>query len=306
MMEISSTDSDALEIFHQHCPAKLNIFLHINGKRMDGYHLLTSLAAFTDFGDKMRISYAHKPALHLTGPYAPALAQAGGEAIIQKLTAALSRAGVSLPALNIEIEKNIPLGGGLGGGSADGAGYLKCLMKMGLLDLPDAEIMDIAAAIGADIPVCMHGGLQLMQGKGEILTPVNPPSQMPYCVLANPQEHVSTAQIFSALTQTHPSASPAATEIQQISDAGEWQELIQLGNHLTAPATEFVPQIAKLLQEMKDFGDTELSGSFYGAAMSGSGASCFALCAHKTDSDHLCAYLNEKGYWAVSTFLTKM
>ena len=306
MMEISSTDSDVAEIFHQHCPAKLNIFLHINGRRIDGYHLLTSLAAFTDFGDKMRVSLAHKPALNLTGPYAPALVQAGGEEIIQKLNAALSRAGISLPALNIEIEKNIPLGGGLGGGSADGAGYLKCLIKMGLLDLPDTEIREIAADIGADIPVCMHGDLQLMQGKGEILTPLNPPSQMPYCVLANPQQHVSTAQIFSALTMTHSSASPAAAEIQQISDAGEWQELIQLGNHLTAPAIEFVPQIAKLIQEMRDFGETELSGSFYGAAMSGSGASCFALCAQKTDSDHLCRLLNEKGYWAVSTFLTKM
>ncbi len=288
----------------QTCPAKINIFLHVLGKRDDGYHEILSLAAFTSFADRLSLSIADKSELLLSGPYATALEQAGGDSIISRLKSKLENSGTSLPHLTIQIEKNIPLGGGLGGGSANGAAFLKALMQAELISLDPAQLNILAREVGADIPVCLRSGLQVMEGVGEALTSLRLPKNLPYCVLANPNQHVSTWRVFSSLKIKMGTASPSLDEIQHMVDCQEWRQLISSGNHLQEPALECAPQIGILLAEMELLGHKRAAGEFFGAAMSGSGASCFAFFEAEEDADRLSLALKDKGYWAVSTRVT--
>jgi 4-diphosphocytidyl-2-C-methyl-D-erythritol kinase len=288
---------------YEYCPAKLNLFLQVTDRREDGYHNLVSLAGFTRFSDRLDICPAPQDRLTLTGPFGDALLHAGGDTIISRLVRRLRAAGYDIPPLDINLQKHIPLGGGLGGGSADGAGLLRALIKLNIIEHTD-EINQIASTIGADLAVCIRPAFQMMRDTGTVTEPLMPPQKPVYCVLANPALRLSTPHVFAGLAPDSLFGGRIETaQIEQMLTAGRWAEILAIGNNLTEAAIALAPEIGVLLSGIRGFGTDRLKDEFMGAAMSGSGASCFALLTTKQAADRLAAHLDSLNFWSYSTEL---
>ena len=279
-------------------PAKLNLCLTITGRRPDGYHNLISLAAFTEFGDSISLAQDRPDGLTITGPFSSALQDDVADNLLMKTKAAVVAAGFSVPEHHICLDKQIPVSSGLGGGSSDVAAYLRCLADMMELDETDKDtLFSLAGQIGADVPVCLRPGFQLMHGTGTDVSPVTVDSQPVFCVLSNPGVPVSTKDVFAALNS--PSDHLAGAQ-PSLSSPLNLKEMLARGNDLHTPAVKTCPEIGQLLTEMKTLADAD---QLFGMAMSGSGASCFALTKTKGAADHLAGQLDMAGYWAESTNL---
>ena len=186
---------------HWPAPAKLNLFLHITGRRPDGYHSLQSVFQFLDYGDELRF--------HLTDTAAVSLARPlPGVPIEQDLCARAARllqsaAGVER-GVQIELTKRLPLGGGLGGGSSDAATVLVALNRLWDIGFPTDRLAELGLQLGADVPVFVRGQAAWAEGVGEKLTPITPPE--PWYLVLVPNVTVSTAEIFrdAELTRNTP------------------------------------------------------------------------------------------------------
>jgi 4-diphosphocytidyl-2-C-methyl-D-erythritol kinase len=236
-------------------PAKVNLFLHVVGRRDDGYHLLESLIVLVDFADTLRLTLDRSGRIarvnDVAGVPAPAdLAVRAAHALQRECGTAL---GVA-----IDVRKRIPMGAGLGGGSSDAASVLLALNRLWGLDLSRAELAAIGATLGADVPFFVHGQSAFVTGIGERVRPVS----MPRCwlALAMPAVHVPTAAIFASpqLTRSAPSA-----KISVFSESyGR--------NDLEPIAASQYPGVAQAI--------AVLGRIVPGARMSGSGAAVFAAC----------------------------
>lgn len=174
-------------------PAKLNLFLHITGRRADGYHTLQSVFQFLDCADLIHLRIGADGAIHLLTPLP-------GVAPEQDLTVRAARllqaeAGVAA-GVDIQIDKRLPLGGGLGGGSSDAATVLVALNRLWGLDWSEERLAELGLRLGADVPVFVRGQAAWAEGIGELLTPIDLPE--PWFVVLVPPVTVSTAEIFSA------------------------------------------------------------------------------------------------------------
>ncbi len=178
-------------------PAKINLTLHVTGQRADGYHLLDSLVVFADVGDRVTVAPAARASLTVTGPFAANVPR-GDENLVLR-AAALAGA----PPLSIALHKTLPAASGIGGGSSDAAATLRAVSELAGAALPGD-----AAALGADVPVCLLARACRMSGIGDILVPL---ADLPplYLVFANPGVAVSTAEVFAALTCKDGTAMPA-------------------------------------------------------------------------------------------------
>lgn len=227
-------------------PAKLNLFLHVVGRRADGYHLLQTVFRFLDYGDTLRIVPRADGAIRLHRPL-PGVApeQDLCYRAAQRLKA---HTGCRLGA-DIALEKRLPLGGGLGGGSSDAATVLLVLNRLWGLYLPRAELQAIALTLGADVPVFVFGRAAFAEGVGEILQPVLlPPAS--YVVLV-PPVHVATAEVFR-----HPGLT-RNTPLVRIADLSEG-----FGhNDLEPVACALYPQVAEHLAWLRQFGQARMTGS---------------------------------------------
>ena len=172
-------------------PAKLNLFLHINGRRADGYHELQTLFVILDVGDELRIRVDESDAITLE-PEVP------GVPLEQNLiyrAAQLLKAHSERPlGAHIQLTKRLPMGGGLGGGSSDAATTLVALNHLWQLGLSEDELALMGRTLGADVPVFVRGRSAFAEGVGERLQPVEIPTK--WYLVVHPQVHVSTAQIF--------------------------------------------------------------------------------------------------------------
>ena len=279
-------------------PAKVNLCLTITGRRPDGYHNLVSLAAFTQFGDHLTISDDAADGLTFTGPFAADLDSTKTDNLLLKTKAAVLSAGFSLPEHHIYLDKQIPVSSGLGGGSSDVAAYLRCIADMMTLNQTDRErLFALGGQIGADVPVCLCPGYQLMTGTGTDVEQIDVEDGPVFCVLSNPGVAVSTQAVFSALNSQSGGSEVAS---QPLSSPVRLADMVTRGNDLYAPASEACPEISTLLAEM---GELSAPDPFIGLAMSGSGASCFALTYAEQAADRLTEQLKSAGYWAVSTQL---
>ena len=284
-------------------PAKLNINLKLSGKRDDGYHQLISLAGFTEFGDKLHLAPASKDSLEMDGNIPAALQS--GDNLISLAVESLRKNGFDVPPTQIRLEKYIPVGGGLGGGSTDAATTMRGLIQLYDLQIPLSKLHEVALALGADVPVCLLPNWYIMSGIGEILTPLSLNFEAPFVVLANPGTHVSTAKIFTAFN-AHNKDTAELDAADQLSvdrvgtywSAANWTELISIGNDLTAAAKVICPEIGMLLADIEMLSETS---GYLGSAMSGSGASCFALFNNQTSAESLVLDLTRKGYWAIAS-----
>jgi 4-diphosphocytidyl-2-C-methyl-D-erythritol kinase len=184
-------------------PAKVTLFLHVTGRRADGYHTLESLFALIDLADTVTLERRDDGAI--LRPHAVAGVPVEADLALRAANA-LQRAAATRFGVTIALDKRIPLGAGLGGGSSDAASVLLGLNRLWKLGLPRARLAEIALTLGADVPFFVGGEPALARGIGEVLTPVTLP--VAWLALAFPRAHVSTAAIFAApeLTRTAPSA----------------------------------------------------------------------------------------------------
>lgn len=274
-------------------PAKINLYLHVTGRRDDGYHLLDSLVAFTEFGDRILVAPDDDLTLQIDGPFAGSLDGGDDDNLVLRAARALREASGAGAGAAISLTKNLPVSSGIGGGSADAGAVLRLLARLWELDFGDVALAKTGLSIGADVPVCLAGVPCRMTGIGETISPVDP---LPSCgvVLVNGGEGVSTPSVFAARQKS-------------FSRAGEWETPARFEdfvsalrgrtNDLAAAARTVSPVIAEVL------GALEASEGCALARLSGSGGTCFGLfadpaLAHSARRSILAA---QPGWWSAST-----
>ena len=272
----------AAEVF---APAKINLTLHVTGRRADGYHLLDSLVVFADAGDRLQLDPGPELALEVTGPFAEGV-PADQRNLVWKAAAGAGWTG------RISLDKQLPHGAGIGGGSSDAAAVLRALAGQGG-GIPEG----LALSLGADVPVCMTARAVRMQGIGEEVAPVELPEL--HALLVNPGVHVPTGPVFSALaSRDNPPMPGHIPSFASAEDCAAW--LGEQRNDLEAPARSLAPQIDRTLSDLRSSRQALL------ARMSGSGATCFALYPTKKAA-HMAAYeigAEHPDWWCSAVTLT--
>ncbi len=244
-------------------PAKVNLFLHVTGRRADGYHLLDSLAVFGPAADILTAQPADGLSLALDGPFGAALGAEPDNLVLRAARALAAAAGVA-PRAALVLHKHLPVASG----SADAAAALRLLNRMWGTGLDHAALRALAAPLGADVPVCVASTPARMQGVGEL---VSAGPHLPECglLLVNPGVPLATPAVFRA---RRPGFSEPARLPEGWADAASLaRDLGRLSNDLEAPARALCPEVGEVLAALG-----RLPGALL-ARMSGSGATCLAL-----------------------------
>ena len=255
-------------------PAKINLYLHVVGRRADGYHLLDSLVGFADIGDRVTAAPAENLSLAIGGPEAGAILGLGGDNLVMRaarLFAAEARAEapcVTPPGAALYLDKNLPEAAGIGGGSSDAAAALRALDRLWQRPLNPAALAALAPQLGADVPACLAARPVWVGGIGERIEPARglPPAGI---ILANPRRVLATADVFAARRGAFTASGRFSSMPPDA--AGLARVLTARRNDLTEAALALVPDIARVLERLAG-----LPGALI-ARMSGSGATCFAL-----------------------------
>lgn len=245
-------------------PAKVNLTLHVIGRRADGYHELESLVAFARLGDRLAFTPGGKLELVTRGPTAQAAGPAGDNLVLKAARLLVERvAGLRLGRFTLD--KRLPVAAGLGGGSSDAAAALRLLARTNKIALDDPRLAEAARLTGADVPVCLDPRARVMRGIGEILSAPVAMAPLP-AVLVNPGVSVPTKDVFVKLAAPPMPARVPANEPPVSLDA-----LTAARNDLEPPAIALQPVIAEVLAALRATAQCRL------VRMSGSGATCFAL-----------------------------
>lgn len=256
-------------LLHTHAPAKINLYLHVTGRREDGYHRLDSLVAFTNIGDEMRLESATDFAFALEGPMAAKLADelVDGNLAVRAARALAAACGRTLD-VKLTLVKNLPVASGIGGGSTDAAAALRLLAQYWELDAEDARLFAIAATLGQDVPCCIRAETCYFRDIGDV-TDAGPDLPHTDMVLVNPGKGLPTPAVFKARRGDF---TPAARLERVPADAAELAAMLRSrSNGLTEAACELLPEIGAVLKALEQSPDCLLS------RMSGSGATCFGL-----------------------------
>ncbi len=273
-------------------PAKINLYLHVTGRRDDGYHLLDSLIVFVDATDIVTVSPAEELILEVDGPFARGVPGDSRNLVVQAARVLADWGGV-VPKARIRLTKRLPAASGVGGGSADAAATLRCLSRLWDVRPGAREMADLALELGADVPVCLAGFPSYIGGIGEDIL-VAPHLPRLSIVLANPGVAVSTPEVFAK--RAGPFSQPARFD-EPPADAAELASwLMERNNDLMVPATSLAPAIGAVLVELADDKDCLL------ARMSGSGATCFGLFAETGAARRVAAHIRATypDWWATS------
>jgi 4-diphosphocytidyl-2-C-methyl-D-erythritol kinase len=275
------------EVLTESAPAKINLHLHVVGRREDGYHLLDSLVVFAAVGDRLSATQASDLSLSVTGPFAAGLSGETDNLVLRAARALAMETGVVATG-RIVLEKNLPVASGIGGGSADAAATLRLLCRLWRVQ-PDPERLKLVTlGLGADVPVCFSGRPAWMSGIGERLASA-PRLPEAGIVLINPGVAVSTAAVFRARGGGF--ASPAALPTGWRDASSLAATLQTTRNDLELPARELAPVIGDVLQTMVTDPNCLL------ARMSGSGATCFGLYASPLAAESAARRMARLGWW---------
>jgi 4-diphosphocytidyl-2-C-methyl-D-erythritol kinase len=266
--------------------AKLNLALHVRRREPDGYHAIETLFAFCQDGDRLELS--DTPGLQVSGPFVDALGDAGDNLVMRAAAAFTARFGGELPGFRLN--KRLPVAAGIGGGSADAAAALRLLCRArGIAPESDA-VMQLARALGADVPACVVSQPMRGTGRGDDLVPAaGVPSAMP-ALLVNPLLPVSTAAVFKRWDGVDRGAL-ADGDALAAAKAGR--------NDLQSPALAVCAEIGAVLAQLERQQGSSL------ARMSGSGATCFALFADADQRDAAAVSIRaaQPGWWVLPTRL---
>lgn len=265
-------------------PAKLNLFLHVNGRRPDGYHLLQTVFQMLDHGDTLDFTLRSDTALRRVTPVEGVPEQS--DLIIRAATLlqaeVLRRTGALPPGVDIAIDKVLPMGGGLGGGSSDAATTLMALNHLWQAGLDRQELMALGLPLGADIPFFIFGQTAFAEGVGEALQPVEAPDC--WYVVIEPGVQVPTAAIFSSEYLTRDTPAIIITDFS--SHLENQNDLTGFGkNDLQQVAMKLFPQVAEAVEWL---------GAYGNARMTGSGACVFSAVATAAEADAVLAKVPAK------------
>jgi 4-diphosphocytidyl-2-C-methyl-D-erythritol kinase len=273
--------------FTEPAPAKVNLFLHVIGRRADDYHLLDSLAVFTEIGDTLDASAADTLSLRVAGPFAAGLAAEADNLVLRAARALAAEAGI-VPRASLILHKNLPVASGIGGGSADAAAALRLLCRLWQVTPDPVALAKLAAGLGADVPVCFASRARRMGGVGERLELA---PALPECgiLLINPGVALATAEVFRAraggwsVPADLPTAWPDAATMAA--------DLGRLRNDLEPAAVALQPEIGDVLSALAGMPGCLL------ARMSGSGATCFGLFGDAGAAVRAARQLQRPGWW---------
>jgi len=290
-------------------PAKVNLFLHVLGRRADGFHALDS--RFHTVGIYDHLTLTDIPSGQVTLSCSdPALA-GDGNLVVRAARALLEHTGTA-HGVRARLEKHIPAGAGLGGGSSDAAAALLGLNRLWRLGLPVAELQPLAAALGSDVPFFLHGGAARIGGRGEVVTPEPPGGG--WCVLLFPGVHVDTGRVFAAFAAAHSSDGRLTqTSVRTIittafaPDSGPTRGRSgarggmapsgglspqPVGNDLETVACSLFPQVHAALGALRQAGGADVR-------MSGSGGAVFCLAPSRREAEEIRGRLSLAPEWRV-------
>ena len=249
-------------------PAKVNLALHVTGRRADGYHLIDSLVVFTRFGDRVTVDATTDDSFTATGRYSADIPHDGTNLVLRARDALRDHAGSSrCGPVAIALEKNLPVASGVGGGSSDAAATLKALDALWDLRLGEPELARIGLILGADLPMCLHSRPLVACGIGDELMLVANVQSLGL-VLVNPGVAVPTPTVFAALEKRDNAPLPRLPRSLDFHGLRNWLDATR--NDLEAPARTLEPVICTAIRTL------DRAGSGF-SRMSGSGATCFGL-----------------------------
>ena len=247
-------------------PAKLNLFLHINARRDDGYHELETLFTFLNFGDELSFELTDEPSISITGDTKDIPLE---DNLIYKAALMLQTDAKTKHGVKINLIKRLPMGGGVGGGSSDAATTLLALNKLWNINYDINKLANLCLQLGADVPVFIRGESAIAQGIGEKLHRVEL-AQKWYCVV-HPNQHVSTAKIF-----THPDLKRDTPKI-----SGDWKQQT-LHNDCEPLVKKLCPEVEKTLQWLLKYAPSKMTGT---------GSCCFVEFDTQAQANHVLANL---------------
>ena len=259
--------------------AKLNLALHVREKRDDGYHRIETIFAFCEDGDAVSAEPADELSLSLSGHFADAVSDTDN--IVISAAKALREASGTKAGASIHLRKVLPVGGGLGGGSADAAAVLRLLNGMWNLEWPLERLEEVARALGADVPACLHSTPMRGEGRGDELQAADVDLSGTPVLLANPREMLPTADVFARWDGV---------------DRGPLREWRHGRNDLENAAASMAPQIGSVLAWLS------VQQGAHCVRMSGSGPTCFALFESDAQRDHAAAGVPRE-WWRLATRL---
>lgn len=274
-------------------PAKLNLYLHILGRRDDGFHLLDSLICFAGVHDTVLAAPGEDIGLTVTGPHAGALA-ADADNLVLRAARYLAEAASVAAGARLTLIKRLPVAAGIGGGSADAAAALRALSELWGVDPGSQVMMEIAGRLGADVPVCLHGTAAYVGGIGEEIEPAPALRPVPL-VLVNPGVPTPTPDVFRA--REGPFGKPDRFPEPPTSGAALAALLAARRNDLTDAAVSLQPVVQDCLSAIANRPGVTL------ARMSGSGATCFGLFDDAAACAAAAAHLSavNPNWWVVAT-----
>jgi len=274
-------------------PAKVNLYLHVIGRRPDGYHLVDSLVAFADVGDRLTVEPGASLSLEISGPETVGLAAVGDDNLVLRAARLLADYSKTDRGAVVHLEKNLPIAAGIGGGSSDAAAALRALAALWQVAIGEEAMLRLGAELGADLAVCLHGGAAWVGGIGDR---VEPTADLPQAgiVLANPRRELPTPAVFAA--RAGPFGKAGRFAPMPSDAAGLARALVPRRNDLSDAAIGLVPEIAAVLARL-----AALPGALL-ARMTGSGATCFALFADRGTAEDALALLAaaEPRWWCAA------
>ncbi len=284
-----------MTMIREFAPAKLNLYLHVTGRKPDGYHELDSFVAFASVGDEIALRPAKSFAFEIAGEQAAALEHEKPEDNLV-VKAARSLAELTGHALDVHLVlvKNLPVASGIGGGSSDAAATLRVLARHWGLSKDDPRLTQAASRHGQDVPVCLRVENTYMTATGVISAPKLPRAHV---VLINPGKGLSTPAVFKSFCENNDAFSPLARLTktpEAVADLVE--ELKARHNDLYAPACRIMPEVADILAVL------EASDECLLARMSGSGATCFGLYKDAASAKSVAAQIHAyRPHWWIRT-----
>ncbi|PIB92672.1 4-(cytidine 5'-diphospho)-2-C-methyl-D-erythritol kinase [Caulobacter sp. FWC2] len=264
-------------------PAKVNLFLHVGGPDAEGYHPIASLMVFADVGDRVMIQPSDAPDFETSGPFGGAIPAGGDNLVVRAARAFHAKLGGPIPPYRLILEKHLPIAAGLGGGSSDAGAALKLLRDALAPGLSDDDLEPLAASLGADGAACLRATALMAEGRGEVLSPAPALPEL-HAVLVNPGVPSPTGAVYRAYdAAVHPDGAERPcmpSDLESVEEVAAWLS-VATRNDLEAPAVALEPRIGEVLDMLRDEPESLL------VRMSGSGATCFALCAGDIEAEGL-------------------
>ena len=285
---MSGSDGTSITV---EAPAKINLYLHVVGRRANGYHELDSLIAFTDEFDVLTLEPSDGLTLEIEGTFSRRLPDPDDNLVLRAARALGEAAGVN-PVARIRLRKELPVAAGLGSGSADAAAALRGLAQLWGIDPEKVDLKEVGFSLGTDIPACLVSDTVHVGGVGEHLE-AGPELPDAGIVLINPGVTLSTPSVFRARRGGFSPEAPMMKPPGSL--AGLVRELEDRSNDLTEPALRLAPVIREVLSALEAAPGCRL------ARLSGSGATCFGLFDDPAAAEAAAATLDMDGWWVRPT-----